>query len=153
MPFMKQWPAFDSDGDLPLGIHQATIGEVLGHFGRGSLQRQIVARRLARIYRLAQSTGHMARFIIFGSFVTAKPDPNDVDVFMLMDDTFEVGLVESAASIIFDHLAAQSAEGASVFWIRRMAAVDGEGAALRHWQVKRGGGSRGIVEVVSDDQE
>ena len=24
--------------------------------------------------------GHLSRFVIFGSYVTAKPDPNDVDV-------------------------------------------------------------------------
>jgi len=82
---MKQWPDFDSNGDLPLGIHQATITEVLQHFGTSTLQRQVVASRLERIYKLARSTGQVARFVIFGSFVTAKPAPNDVDIFMLME--------------------------------------------------------------------
>ena len=27
-----------------------------------------------------------SRFIVFGSFVTAKPEPNDLDLFQLMDD-------------------------------------------------------------------
>ena len=39
---MKKWPEFDSDGDLPVGMHRATLAEVLQHFGRGSLQRRIV---------------------------------------------------------------------------------------------------------------
>ena len=51
-----------------------------------------------------------------GSFVTAKPYPNDVYVFMLMDDDFDVSHVTDEAAIVFDHVAAQNYEGASVFW-------------------------------------
>jgi Family of unknown function (DUF6932) len=87
---MKEWLDYDSNGDLPVGIHQATLAEVIEHFGQGNFQRQRVARRLTRIYDLAQSTGQVARFIVYGSFVTAKPFPNDVDVFMLMEDTFDL---------------------------------------------------------------
>jgi uncharacterized protein DUF6932 len=48
--------------------------------------------------------GQLARFIIFESFVTAKREPNDVDIFMLMDDAFDARQVESEAAIIFDPL-------------------------------------------------
>ncbi len=116
---MKEWPDFDDGGDLPVGIHQATLGEVLKHFGIGSLQRRIVAQRLVRIYDLASGTGYLARFIIFGSFVTSKPDPNDVDIFLLMEDSFAPQRVSGEAGTIFDHLAAQEYEGASVFWLKK----------------------------------
>ena len=129
---MKQWPDFESNGDLPLGIHQATISEVLQHFGASTLQRQVVSSRLERIYNLARSTGQVARFVIFGSFVTAKPTPNDVDIFMLMEDTFDANYVTGEAAMIFDHAAAQNTQGASVFWIRRMAAIGGEQTALEY---------------------
>ena len=123
---MKKWPEFDSSGDLPLGVHQGTLEDLLKHFGSGTLQRRLVARRLERVYELAFSTGQVARFIVFGSFVTAKPDPGDVDIFMLMEDSFDSTQVSGEAAVVFDHLAAQNVEGASVFWIRRMAAVGGE---------------------------
>jgi hypothetical protein len=42
-----------------------------------------MARRLEHIYTLAVGTGHLARFIIYGSFVTTKPNPGDVDIFLL----------------------------------------------------------------------
>jgi len=48
-----------------------------------------MARRLERIYALAKASGHMARFIVFSSFVTAKAAPNDVDIFLLMSDSFD----------------------------------------------------------------
>src|SRR6266498_108333 len=148
---MKDWPDFNDTGDLPVGIYQATLSEAIEHFGRGTLQRQLVARRLKRIYNLARGTGHLGRFIVFGSFVTAKTAPNDVDVFMLMDDMFDLSEVKSEAATIFHNRAAQNWLGASIFWIRTMAAIGGEEEALKSWQVKRDGSRRGIVEVISND--
>jgi hypothetical protein len=148
---MKDWPAFNDKGELPPGIHQATLAEVIEHFGRDTPQRRIIARRLEHIYTLAIRTGHLVRFIIFGSFVTAKPDPGDIDIFLLMEDSFDAGLLSGETALIFDHLATQNYEGASIFWIRRLAALEGEQAAAEYWQLKRDGTKRGIVEVIRND--
>ena len=106
-----------------------------------------------RIYELAIETGQTARFIIFGSFVTDKPNPQDLDIFLLMEDTFDIRQVEGEARIIFDHMTALNYEGASIFWLRRMAALDGEKSAIEHWQIKRDGKKRGIVEVLINDTQ
>jgi len=148
---MKAWPIFDATGDLPPGIHAATLAEVLAKFGSGTPQRQRVARRLEHIYALAKASGHLARFIVFGSLVTAKAEPNDVDIFLLMEDSFDVSQVRHRILAAFDHTAAQNFLGASVFWVRRAAALGGEQGAIEHWQVTRAGGQRGIVEVISHD--
>jgi len=50
--------------------------------------------------------------------------------------------------VLFEHSAAQIRFGASVFWLRRMAALEGEQAAVEYWQIKRGGGQRGIIEII-----
>jgi len=150
---MKDWPEFNASGDLPPGIHRASPREVIAHFGQGSPQRRVVAQRLARIYALAFGTGHLARFIVFGSFVTAKPDPGDVDIFLLMENTFDTSHLSGETALIFDHVAAQNCEGASIFWIRGLAALGGEQASVEHWQIKRDGTKRGIVEVIQDDTE
>ncbi|MBI5052957.1 MAG: hypothetical protein HZB52_06780 [Chloroflexi bacterium] len=97
---------------------------------------------------MTKSTGHLARFIIFGSFITDKSSPNDADVFLLMENTFDVSQVTGEAAIVFDHPAAQSYFGASIFWVRKLAALGGEDATVAHWQIKRDGNRRGIVEVV-----
>ena len=85
-------PHFTESGDLPLGVHGSTLSEVLKRFGDISPKRKILARRLERIYRLASTTGKIARFIVFGSFITSKLEPNDVDVFILMDDSFNISI-------------------------------------------------------------
>jgi hypothetical protein len=125
----------------------APLADVLARFGVGSAQRKAVGLRLERIYTVARASGHLARFTVFGSFVTAKPEPNDVDVFLLMEDAFDAGRLTGETRLLFDHGAAQAHFGASVFWLRRLAAWQGEQAAIEYWQVKRDGGERGIVEV------
>ena len=109
-----------------------------------------MAQRLERIYRTAVGTGQVARFVVFGSFITAKREPNDVDVFLLMEDTFDVGQLTAEARVLFDHAAAQAHFGASVFWLRRLAAVGGEEHAIADWQIKRDGTYRGIVEIIEE---
>ena len=143
-------PAFGESGDLPPGVHCATLRETLTRFGVGPTRRRAVARRLEYIFGLATATGHLARFIVFGSFVTAKPEPNDVDVLLLMDDAFDIGKIGGETRLLFDHAPAQAYFGASVFWLRRFAAFGGEQATIEHWQIKRNGGLRGIVEIVPE---
>ena len=46
-------PPFTARGDLPAGIHRATLAEVLERFGSGSSQRMLVGLRLERVYNVA----------------------------------------------------------------------------------------------------
>ena len=94
---------------------------------------------------MALETGHLGRFIIFGSFITAKHDPGDVDIFLLMEDSFDVSQLSGEVALIFDHTAAQDYEGASIFWIRRLAALEGEDATVEYWQLKRDGTTQNEV--------
>ena len=102
---------------------------------------------MQRIYEIAATTGHLRRFIIFGSFITTKLEPNGIDVFMIMEDTFDVSQLVGESRLVFEHAVAQTHFGDSVFWIRRLAAFNGEQAAIEQWQIKRDGSERGIVEI------
>jgi len=67
---------------------------------------------------------------------------------MIMDDNFDMGSLVGEARLLFvDHGSAQDHFGASVFWMRRMAAFGGEQVAIEDWQIKRDGMKRGIVEI------
>ena len=142
-------PEFTDEGDLPVGVHSATLAEALIRLGTISERRKLLALRLERIYHIATQTGKLARFVVFGSFVTDKLDPGDVDVFMIMEDNFDIASLTGEAVLMFDHSTAQDHFGCSVFWVRRMAALGGEQAAIEDWQIKRDGTERGIVEIVS----
>ena len=143
-------PPLTEEGELPLGVHRASLREVRERFGVGSAKRKALALRLDRIYSIARATGHLARFVVFGSFVTSKLEPQDVDVFLVMTDTFDASELTSDVRLLFDHGAAQAHFGASVFWVRHRAVWPDEQVAVEFWQVKRGGVRRGIVEIIGE---
>jgi hypothetical protein len=147
-------PEFDSAGDLPLGVHQAAFDEVVARFGQSTLQRQVVTARILRVYELASGTGKLERFIIFGSYVTAKPNPNDVDIILVMRDDFRVSESDETAAPVFDHLRAQAEIRASVFWTAPCGVLLGTvDQFIRHWQIKRDHRRRGIVEVIREKRK
>jgi hypothetical protein len=130
MSTMMALPAFNAEGDLPPGVHCASLPEVLERFGQGSVQRRAVADRLKRVCDLVNSTGELARLVVFGSFVTAKEEPNDVDIVLLMEDTFDLAAVTGEAALPFQHMEADAHFGASIFWTRRAGAIGGEQAMI-----------------------
>lgn len=140
-------------GDLPPGIHRASLSETLARFAEGTVRRQRLGRRLERICHLAQSTGAVGRFIVFGSFITAKLEPNHVDIFLLMEDSFDASTLHGETQLLFDHAIAQAHFGASVFWQRRLSVFGDEETALSDWGIKRDGGVRGIVEIVPEEPQ
>ena len=142
-------PHFEKTGDLAAGLHRATLEEVLARFGIGSPQRQAVASRLLRIYRAARETGRLERFVIFGSFVTTKPEPNDVDIILVMRNDFVLDDCSGVTRKLFEHVEAEQEFGASIFWIRpALLLLETLDEFLAHWQIKRDHTRRGIVEVV-----
>ncbi len=67
-----------------------------------------------------------------------------------LDDAFDAGELSGEAALVFDQAAADAHFGASVFWVRRLAALGSEQSTIEYWQVKREGGQRGIVEIVEE---
>ena len=141
-------PNLNDAGELPIGIHQATIDEVIAQFGSGMLQREVVTARLQRIYQIAKDTGNLQQLIIFGSYITAKPEPNDVDVVIIFNDDFDLTVCSEEMKMLLDHQQAENEFGASIFWIRpSLLLFETLDEFIESWQVKRDGTRRGIVEV------
>ncbi len=141
-------PQLNRAGELPEGVHQATIDEVVAQFGSGTPHRRAVTVRLQRINALARATGKLERLILFGSYITAKPDPNDVDIILVMRDDFDVQTCDEESQPLFDHLRAEETFGASVFWIRpALLVLETLEEFIAHWQITRDQTRRGIVEV------
>ena len=90
---------------------------------------------------------------MFGSFVTAKPVPGDVDIFLLMEDSFDVTQVHGEAALVFDLQKAQDVLGASIYWIREQVIFSNKQEVVEGWQIKRDKSRRGIVEVIHNDSE
>jgi hypothetical protein len=111
-------PGFNERGDLPPGIHRAAWEEIDERFGAGQARQRLVGT-LRHLYALAAQTGHLERFLIFGSFVTHKELPGDVDVVLVMAATFKLEEAPRESRALFSHAEADARFGASVFWLRR----------------------------------
>jgi len=145
-------PGFNEFGDLPAGIYRATLEEVTERFGTNPAKRGLVTKHLTHIHELAKRTNHLERFILFGSYITAKPEPNDVDVILVMDNAFALKECPIETAGLFDQAVAQARYGASIFWIRPAALInESVEDFIAYWQIKRDNSHRGIVEVIDEE--
>ena len=76
-------PDFDENGNLPPGVHLASLAEIEERFGRDSEVRRAEMQSLCWLVDLAKRAG-AERVVIDGSFVTEKLEPNDVDCVLLI---------------------------------------------------------------------
>ena len=141
-------PLLNENGDLPPGVHAAGWTEIEQRFGTGTKARIRALVTLKHLHELAIRTGSLRNFYVFGSFVSAVPDPRDVDVVLIMGDDFRLEDCPRESWTLFWHADAEARYGASVFWLREGMLPD---AAMREflrvWQTKRDGTVRGILEV------
>jgi hypothetical protein len=143
-------PEFDSLGDLPEGLHRATLAEIVAQFGPGREARRRATAIVQRIHQLAAATEKLERFIVFGSYVTAKRDPRDVDVVLVMKNDFSLAECDEPTRVLFDHQRAETELGASIFWLCPSIVLRGSlEDFLLGWGTKRDLTRRGIVEVIS----
>ena len=80
-------PGFRDDGYLPEGLHLATEAEVISRFGRITEWRERLAARLQRWIALSRAVAAQ-RLFVDGSFVTAEPQPKDIDAVVWLGDQF-----------------------------------------------------------------
>lgn len=79
-------PPFNDHGWLPEGIDDCTLEEaaaLLGSFQRSD-RRPRVWGRLVTLVQEARACGLIDAIIIDGSFVTAEPAPNDIDLILVV---------------------------------------------------------------------
>jgi hypothetical protein len=80
-------PDLDDNGNLPPGIHRASLAEIKDRFGRRSEVRRVEMQSLYWLVDLAKRAG-AERLIVNGSFVTDAIEPNDVDCVILAGPGF-----------------------------------------------------------------
>jgi hypothetical protein len=129
-------PPFDDYGNLPPGIHSATMDEIIERFGTGSPEREVEASELADFVKSAIEIG-VRRIIVNGSFTTGKLVPNDVDLIILpAEDSYD--RIELSTELSWPFLQIIIAADAA----------DLERWALEDFGTDRRQRAKGVVEVV-----
>jgi predicted nucleotidyltransferase len=140
-------PEFDVEGDLPIGTHKVDRHELFARFGNRGPQRTHVSQRLARILDLAASLTDVERVIIFGSYVTAKEAPGDVDLLLIVSGDFQVEQTPTATRVLFDHQRAEAELGAHIFWLRNSLGRNLIEQFIDYYAINRYGKQRGVAEL------
>ena len=140
-------PELTDHGELPPGVHRANWKEFKVRFGSSSPRRVWLTGRLSALLKLADTNGKLRRVFIWGSFVTEKPAPKDLDILLIMDEDFEVDRIDAAAQAVFDSVRARLLFESDVFWAR--SSIGGEllDLWLETYQTSRSFRKRGIVEL------
>jgi hypothetical protein len=80
-------PPFNEHGWLPEGIYDCTIDEAavrLGSF-QASDRRPRLWQKFVEFLNESKASGLVKVILLDGSFVTAKPNPNDIDLVLVVD--------------------------------------------------------------------
>jgi hypothetical protein len=107
-----------------------------------------LGEQLRSLLALATSTGQLARVFLWGSFVTSKEVPNDLDVLLVMTVEFAVEAIPAQAQVVFDHVQARLRFQADVFWTKASLDPQVLDLWLDTYQMGKDFTRRGIVEVV-----
>ncbi len=71
-------PSLETSGELPPGVHVATLQETESMFGSANEKRQLLMTGLKKAIELLKK-GSVSKIFIDGSFVSDKEEPNDID--------------------------------------------------------------------------
>jgi hypothetical protein len=89
-------PPLDQHGFLPVGVHDCTLNELKARFGSFQIsdRRPQLFTRFEAFLSEARASGLVVSVVVDGSFVTAKPEPNDIDLILVVppDHSFAAGL-------------------------------------------------------------
>lgn len=91
-------PALRADGTLPVGIHQATLDELFAAFPPATPQRQALHGALAYCVATVARLRLAEQIAIDGSYITAKADPEDVDIAVLTPGIYQLAGEQHFAS-------------------------------------------------------
>ena len=84
-------PPFNQDGFLPEGIYDCTMEEAAERFGafQTSDRRPQLRAKLIEFLGEARASAFVEAVLIDGSFVTSKPDPNDIDIVLVVAANYD----------------------------------------------------------------
>ncbi|MBI1929458.1 hypothetical protein HYR99_35090 [Candidatus Poribacteria bacterium] len=87
-------PELNADGYLDGGIYLASLDEVLERFGTSTPTREQQGNLLRLIVESAKKYPTIKRVLIWGSFVSAKLEPGDLDYSIVVDPRHRLVTIE-----------------------------------------------------------
>jgi hypothetical protein len=124
-----------------------TFAEIYRQYGQSTPHRQFLCGRLQTVIQLLSATGALRRLYLFGSFVTVKPTPRDLDCLAVMATGFTTATLSSPVLEVFQHDLCRLYYHTDMFWVTEAVGTDHIDAILQVFSRDRHGLPQPIVEV------
>lgn len=137
-------PPFNSDGNLPPGVHWATWQDFATRFGTTPHRQQLLKGLKSALDSLSKAGCRTV--YLDGSFVTEKENPNDFDG-CWDEKGVDLDLLDPILLNLKNKRAAQKAKYWGEFFPALIEANDAGSTYLEFFQTDRNGNLKGIVAI------
>jgi predicted nucleotidyltransferase len=125
----------------------ASVQEIQARFGTSTPRRQFLFQQFQNLFHRLRAVGSVKQVFLFGSFVTGKASPNDIDLLVVMNGAFSTTNLSGQDLDIFQHDLCRIRFDADVFWVTEAVGADRIEDLLDVFSRNRDGQPQPIVEV------
>jgi hypothetical protein len=142
-------PEFDEEGELPAGIYGVTMDEVRARFAQFTIsnRRIVLCEALERFVTTARQTNVVTQIYLVGGYVTAKTEPEDIDLLVVYSAIVEGVELDPQQYTVVHRTGARRVFGYKLDVYPVLEGSPAEQELLRVFQLNRRGKPIGILEV------
>ena len=135
-------PLLNNRGELPPGVHRATLKELKVRFGQSSPERKELFSGLMQALNNLEKAG-VHRVYIDGGFITKKENPNDIDGCWDAHEDIDFKILDP---VFLDRRKMREKYGVD-FFISDAIELGSGYPFKRFFQQNKDGQARGIIEI------
>jgi predicted nucleotidyltransferase len=125
----------------------ASLDDIRIRFGTSTPRRQFLFRQLEIIIDQLLVTRNVRQIYLFGSFVSGKASPNDVDLLVVMNAGFSTTQIGGKVLELFQHDVCRIRYHADLFWVTEAVGNARIEDLLEVFSRDREGRTQSVVEV------
>jgi predicted nucleotidyltransferase len=125
----------------------ASLDDIRIRFGTSTPRRQFLFRQLEIIIDQLLVTRNVRQIYLFGSFVSGKASPNDVDLLVVMNAGFSTTQIDGKVLELFQHDVCRIRYHADLFWVTEAVGNAQIEDLLEVFSRDREGRTQSVVEV------
>jgi predicted nucleotidyltransferase len=125
----------------------AALDDLRIRFGASTPRRQFLFRQLEIVIDQLRVTGSLKQVYLFGSFVSGKASPNDVDLIVVMKAGFSTTQLGGKVLELFQHDLCRIRYHADLFWVTEAVGRASIEDLLEVFSRDREGRAQSVIEV------
>ena len=125
----------------------ASLDDLRIRFGTSTPRRQFLCRQLEIVIDQLRVTRSLKQVYLFGSFVSGKASPNDIDLLVVMNAGFSTTQLSGKALELFQHDLCRIRYHADLFWVTEAVSRASIEELLEVFSRDREGRAQSVIKV------